>query len=169
MTELVKSTDSILRKASQLVEKSAFDYNSAELAPIATLLINAMQEHNGLGISACQVGVDLAMFAMETDDQIRICINPEIVAVVTEMETVEEGCLSFPGLRLKISRPKSLVAKYLNLEGEEVTEKLEGLSARVFLHEFDHLKGLCFTDRISRLTLDIARRKLIKAQKRGKK
>lgn len=164
---LIPSTDALLHRPSKLVDDSMFEDNSAQLVPIASLLLNSMVEYNGIGISACQIGIDLNMFAIHTDGQVRVCINSEIYgAVIGEMVKDSEGCLSYPGLELKVKRPSSIVARYKNLEGKEVTEKLEGLTARAWLHEFDHTQGICFVNRVSKLSLDMAKKKLNKLEKR---
>jgi peptide deformylase len=118
-----------------------------------------MYEFGGIGISACQLGIDASMFAIDTDDQVRVCINPTIDgSIIDKLVEGREGCLSFPGLELKIKRPSEILVRYRNLEGTEVVEKLDGLSARAWLHEYDHTQGICFTDRVSKLKLDIAKR-----------
>ena len=117
-------------------------------------------------MSAVQMGVDMSMFAMMTESQPKVCINPEIVAASFEMVLMEEGCLSFPGLHLQVRRPAGIVARYKTIEGQEVTERLEGMDARVWLHEYDHCQGICFTDRVSKLKLSMANKRLKKKSKR---
>lgn len=164
---LISVTEELLHRPSKVIEDVMFEDDSAQLVPIVSLLLDKMVEYNGLGISACQIGIDLNIFAINTDGQIRVCINPEIYgAVIGDMVKDYEGCLSYPGLALKVNRPSAIVARYKNLEGKVVTEKLEGLTARAWLHEYDHTQGICFVDRVSKLTLDMAKKKLEKAKKR---
>ena len=167
---LVKDDDPILHRASTPVPASKFENHSIELKPIATLLLEQIYLHNALGISACQIGIDMSMIAFDVNGLIRVCINPEIVAVPIEadMPKEKEGCLSYPGLELKVKRPSSVIVRYKDIDGVEVQEKLDGLAARVFLHEYDHTKGMCFVDRVSKLTLDMAMRKKEKNEKRSK-
>ena len=72
---------------------------------------------------------------------------------------MEEGCLSFPGLYFKVKRPSVVSVQYLDIEQKECIIKLEGLHARVFLHEYDHLQGITFDQRISKLRLEMAKKK----------
>jgi peptide deformylase len=164
---LVPSNDSILHKPSAVVDDKEFSNDSAELKPIAALLIKTLYEQQALGVSACQIGIDKSMFVMDVDSKLKVCINPTIVAAVADMALDKEGCLSFPGLHLKVKRPASVIVKYKDIDGREVTEQLEGLEARVWLHEYDHCHGVCFTDRVSKLTLDMAKKKQNKIQKRS--
>jgi len=166
---LVESTHQLLHQpATAVTDTQLTDYVN-QLKPIASLLIETIIDKNALGISACQLGVDMAMFAMLVDDQMRICINPQIVAASFTMELMQEGCLSFPNLLLKVRRPSGVMVRYHNLEGQEITEKLEGLAARVWLHEYDHVNGVCFTDRVGKLSLNMAKKRLAKKIKRNKK
>ena len=164
---LVSSDNPILHRPSKPVMEEQLSNGGERLKPIAHELISSMKSHSAYGISACQLGIDLALFAMDVDGRIRICANPQIVASAVRMEKSEEGCLSFPGLYLRVNRPDAVVVRYHNIDGLEVTEQLEGLEARVWLHEYDHTQGICFTDRVSKLVLDMAKRKLAKNRKRG--
>jgi peptide deformylase len=167
--ELIDNNNELLQRPSKKVDESLFDNNGHGLKPIASLLMQKINEYNAAGISACQIGIDLAIFAIFTDSQPRICVNPEIVAAAGDMKKDFEGCLSFPGLLLKVNRPDAIIVRYKNIEGVEVTEQLEGFTARAWLHEFDHTNGICFTSRVSKLTLDMAKKKLIKQSRRIKK
>ena len=140
-----------------------------QLKPIASILVKAINEHRALGVSACQIGIDMSMFAIYVDGRMRICVNPQIVASATDMAKQSEGCLSYPGLMLTVNRPDAVVVRYHSIDGVEITEHLDGLSARVWLHEYDHTMGICFTDRVSKLSLNMAKRKLNKRNKRGDK
>lgn len=166
--QLVYSNDPILSQPCKPVGQDLLDNQAAGLKPIAATLIDKIHSLNALGISACQLGIDLAVFAISVDGKTRICANPQIVAAATDMEKANEGCLSFPGLYLKVNRPAAVVVRYLNEDGKEVTEQLDGLTARAWLHEYDHTIGICFTSRVTKLTLDIAKRRLNKQRRRTK-
>lgn len=166
---MIPSNDPLLHRPSQPVTEEQMANGGERLKPIATMLVKAINDHRALGVSACQIGIDMAMFATYVDGQIRICANPQIVASSTTMEKQMEGCLSFPGLLLSVNRPDAVVVRYNSVDGVEVTEHLDGLSARVWLHEYDHTMGICFTDRVSKLSLDMAKRKLNKRNKKGGK
>jgi len=156
---LVDHKNPILHKASEQVGQNLLAENARGLKPYIQLLLDQLYKHNALGISACQIGVDLAVFAIDVDNILRVCANPQIVAASSDMHKSPEGCLSFPRLQLKVNRPAAVIARYINADGVEVTEELEGLTARAWLHEYDHTIGICFTDRVSKLSLDMARKK----------
>lgn len=164
---LISNSDTILHRPAKTVTEEQFTTYKNSLQPIASMLIAEIYEKNSLGISAVQMGVDISMFAMLTGSQPRVCINPEIVAASFEMVLMEEECLSFPGLHLQVKRPAGIVARYKTIEGQEVTERLEGMDARVWLHEYDHCQGICFTDRVSKLKLSMAKKRLEKRNKRS--
>ena len=166
---LVPDSDPILHKSSAIISDEKFANHGAELKPIAALLIEQIYTHNALGISACQIGIDLAMFAFDDDGNIRVCCNPQIVAAVASFSKEKEGCLSYPGLTLNVKRPTSAIVRYKDIEGIEVTEQLEGMAARIFLHEYDHTIGTCFVNRVSKLSLDMAKKKKDKFSKRSSK
>ena len=132
-------------------------------------LHKTMEVAGGIGLSANQCGVNIRMFIMGFGDRVYACINPEVVEQSEELVDDQEGCLSFPGLVLRVKRPKWIQAKYTNKQGETVEERFEGLTARCYLHELDHMNGIRFVDKVGRVSLDKARRKqakLIKAVER---
>jgi peptide deformylase len=88
--------------------------------------------------------------------------NPKILEVSKDTELFKEGCLSYPDLWLTIKRPTAIIAEYQNSQGEVITAEMDGLIARCFQHEFDHLKGICFVDRVSQMKLQLAMKKLNK-------
>ena len=97
------------------------------------------------------------------------CFNPEILEESNIMVTIEEGCLTYPGLFVKIRRPDRISVKFEDEIGEEHTDELEGLMCRVFQHELDHMDGIDFTSRAGKLALDIAKRKRNKGIRKLKK
>mgnify|MGYP003121256786 FL=1 len=125
------------------------------------IMLENMVYHYGLGLSANQIGMPVKVFAMRTDesDNAIVCFNPEIVEESKEMVTMEEGCLSYPLLFLKKRRPENLIVKYQNVDGEFIDSKFEGLAARIFHHEMDHMKGNTFLDGVSKILLQSARKK----------
>ena len=117
---------------------------------LSRVLIDNMIHHNGIGISANQIGIWERAFAMVRDlehQEVMVCFNPRIIKSYTEEVEMEEGCLSYPELFLKIKRPDKIVVKYEDEDKKEHKIKLSGMAARVFLHEFDHLEGIVFTER----------------------
>lgn len=126
--------------------------------PLAISLMRSMMEHNGIGLSACQVGTFKRIFVMGNSDKLKVCINPELLYGDTECRDIE-GCLSFPNLWLTVTRYKEVLVRYWNLKGEMVEEKLRGLEARVFQHELDHLDGITFDTKVGPVSLDWAKQK----------
>jgi peptide deformylase len=122
---------------------------------------------NGLGLSAPQVGKNYRMFVMGNENKLLACFNPRIVSASTEMEMGKEGCLSFPGLWLNVRRHTDIVVEYEDVKGITQTHHLEGLMARCFQHELDHLHGVCFVDRTAKLSLKLARDRQTKWIKKG--
>lgn len=127
-------------------------------------LIHLMIHSKGLGLAANQIGITKRFFAMghESFDVFQkpaIIYNPVLVSADEEQELGQEGCLSFPGVLLQISRPKTIMVRYQNNKGEFLLSRLEGLEARCFQHELDHLNGITFNKRVSKLKWDMAQKK----------
>ena len=131
---------------------------------LKTNLLETMDSHNGLGLSANQCGLMHQAFAVYIDwpDRVKtVCFNPEIVWSSEETSYIEEGCLTYPGLYLKIRRPVKIKVTYENVDGSVSTQDLEDLEARIFQHEYDHMNGSDFTQRVSPLVLQRAKKKLV--------
>jgi peptide deformylase len=109
---------------------------------LAQALFTTMANKQGIGLAAPQCGIPRRIFVMDTDQQRRVVVNPELLTVSEESCIMTEGCLSFPQEYLDISRPVQITARYRDVAGNLITETLTGLSARCFLHEFDHLNGI---------------------------
>ena len=142
--DLVKSDDSILH------HKIKTCGVNVDRHFIAKTLIENMIHHEGVGLSANQIGLDVRVFAMIRDieyNDIIVCFNPRIVKSYAEEVGMEEGCLSFPDEFINVYRPDKITVKYEDEEGKEHKIKLSGFAARVFQHEFDHLEGIDFTQR----------------------
>ena len=117
---------------------------------LSRVLIDNMIHHNGIGISANQIGIWERAFAMVRDlehQEVMVCFNPRIIKSYTEEVEMEEGCLSYPELFLKIKRPDRIVVKYEDEDKKVHKMKLQGLASRVFQHEYDHMEGIDFTQR----------------------
>ena len=117
---------------------------------LSRVLIDNMIHHNGIGISANQIGIWERAFAMVRDlenNEVMVCFNPRIVKSYSEEVEMEEGCLSYPELFLKIKRPDRIVVKYEDEDKKVHKIKLQGLASRVFQHEYDHMEGIDFTQR----------------------
>ena len=117
---------------------------------LSKVLIDNMIHYNGIGISANQIGIWERAFAMIRDvenNEVMVCFNPRIIKSYTEEVEMEEGCLSYPELFLKIKRPDKIVVKYEDEDKKTHKLKLQGLASRVFQHEYDHMEGIDFTQR----------------------
>jgi len=127
-------------------------------------MYKSMVKYGGIGLSANQVGLPFRMFVMgghpQIDDgKVRNCFNPIIKDLSEETVLMKEGCLSFPFLFLSIKRPQWVNVQYTDENGETVDEYLHGMSARIFQHENEHMNGYIFTDLVSKMKLDMAKKK----------
>jgi peptide deformylase len=143
---------------------------------LAKRLKMTMKLYSGLGLSANQCGVAERMFAIGTDQFQMVCINPKVIDESDDWIKDKEGCLSFPGLFLNVERPSWIQIEYTTEFGEVKQARLDGLSARCYLHELDHLNGIRYTDYIKPLALKMARqraqklvKKIIRNHKNGKR
>jgi len=133
-------------------------------------LIETMKENFGLGLSANQVGVRERVFIMYSDfnnKEIIVCFNPQIISYSQDETSEDEGCLTWPGLWLKVKRPDGIECQYEDEYGELQQKAMFGLEARIFQHEYDHMEGTDFTSRVSKFKLDRALEKMEKAKKRA--
>jgi peptide deformylase len=129
-------------------------------------MVDLMLSSNGIGLSANQVGLDAQVFVMgDSLENSTICINPTVLQYTSETVLDVEGCLSFPNIFVKVKRPKEILAKWYNENLEEQVVKIEGYSAKCYLHEWDHLHGITFKDRVSKIKWDMATKKARKLEK----
>lgn len=164
--KLVKSPNPWLEQA-----VDHFDFEQLDAVSIEKEMIDLMLKEGGIGLSANQVALNAQIFVIKpfllTDNSPFAVINPKILEVSEEVEDLPEGCLSHPDLFLSVKRPKSLVVQFLDKNAKECTIELYDIDARCFLHEYDHLQGIEFTDRVSKLKLAMARKKQQKRIKNG--
>ena len=133
-------------------------------------LIETMEHYNGIGLSANQCGIMERVFVMYSDvkkKEIIACFNPKIVTESDEQIFMDEGCLTYPGLWLKVKRPDGIEVTYEDENGEKQERAMFGLECRVFQHEYDHMEGTNFTKKVSRLKLDMARKRQKKQAKKS--
>jgi peptide deformylase len=155
-----------------------FDYSEFDPLVISQQMISIMSTEKGLGLAANQVELDAQIFVMRpflnkenTVLDTLVVINPVIQAISEETEKNVEGCLSYPGVFLHINRPRKILVEFdtLTSNGESVIhvgQTLEDIDARIFLHEYDHLAGIQFVDRVSALKKSMALKKIQKHNKR---
>jgi peptide deformylase len=159
MLSIIKFPNPVLR---QKVEE--FDFENCILDPVKLEqeLIETMLAYDGIGLAAVQVGKTLRVFVMghrDNPDAAQAFFNPMVVATVDEIEDLEEGCLSFPGIYVNIKRPKKILARWQNSKGEWQESEFDGYNCKCFLHELDHLEGIVFQDRVSTLKWALAIKK----------
>lgn len=160
--ELLRSNDPLLRTRSE-----EFDFSSPLMPPeeLYHLLRDRMCSLKTLGLSAPQLGIMARVFVFGNPDDpesIMPLFNPIVVNVGDEIATYEEQCSTFPGLFIKVKRPNTVRVRYAGLDGDVITHNFQGMTARVALHEIDHLDGVLFTDRANRYHLDQAKRRKLK-------
>ena len=147
MQQIVTYGDPVLETKAEPV--AIFD---EELAAFCQEMFATLKRERGIGLAAPQVGVSKRIFVTDADeDKPRVYINPEIVMTSPELVEYEEGCLSFPGLYFMVKRSGALRIQAFNEKGRPFTLEADGMLARVILHEYDHLDGKLFVDRITPL------------------
>ena len=156
MSQVVKYPNPILTTRCQ-----EFDFKAPFMDPqvLANALMTAMYDNNGIGISANQIGVPARVFAIRGPEFNYVCFNPKIVSHSDETSVLEEGCLSFPGLVVKIKRPEEIRVRFMTPSGGTDTKTFGGLTARIFQHEMDHLDGVLFYNKANKFHRDQALRK----------
>ena len=144
--EFVPETSPVL-----LQECKEFDFNNPPFDPkeFAQALHDKMVRSDGLGLSANQVGQPYRVFVMRTDEKPYAVFNPRVVNVSDKELIMKEGCLSFPLLYLNVKRPDSIRIRFQDENGKTRTEKFIGMTARIALHEFDHMLGKVYTQKAS--------------------
>jgi peptide deformylase len=135
-------------------------------------MIETMYAAPGIGLAAPQVGMPLRIFVLDLSvgrdpAALHVMINPEFVER-DGMQLEEEGCLSLPGFTATVARPKRVIVKGLNRQGEEQALEGTGLMARALQHEVDHLNGCLFVDRLRGISKELIVRKIKKLAKAGK-
>jgi peptide deformylase len=132
---------------------------NAAMTNLASRLKMTMKLYGGIGLSANQCGVFERVFVIGTDQFQITCINPRVAEASPDLMNESEGCLSFPGLYLKVSRPSWIIAEFTDVSGQLKQMRMEGITARCFLHELDHMNGIRFVDYIKPVALKLARQK----------
>ncbi len=120
---------------------------SISLDEVVAEMFTLMKDNNGMGLAAPQVGIAKRFFIMSYDGQDYTCCNPSLISASVRSESAIEGCLSFPGVRVRVDRSESVKVKYTTPGGIKRTRTFRGTLARCWLHELDHLNGIVFTER----------------------
>ncbi len=140
--EIKKLGDPVLRLVSEKVDK--IDRNILKIIKDMIDTINS-DEYNAVGLAAPQIGISKRIIVIKWD-KTEVFINPEIKVLDNEEEEIQEGCLSVYSIACMMKRPKKISVKALSPRNEELDFKAEGMLARIFLHEVDHLDGKLFID-----------------------
>ncbi len=156
--------EAVLREVSEAVDEI-----NQQVKDLVSDLVDTLKKAKGLGLSAVQIGVLKRVFivdlsAVDLTETLRVFINPEILETNGEAE-MEEGCLSFPGIYQKIVRPAVVKVKATDLEGREFVLETTGMAARAILHEYDHLEGKLYVERMTPLTRTLLKGRLKKLAK----
>jgi peptide deformylase len=164
---IVKYGDPVLERPAETVT----DFNTPELDKFLEDMFESMWAAKGVGLAAPQIGFARRIAVIDTSagedpSQKLVLINPEIVKI-DGSQVSEEGCLSIPGFREQVKRPKSVSVRAQKANGEVFEMNGEDLLARAFLHETDHLNGRLYISHISALKRDLIRRKIRKLAKAG--
>ncbi|RPH31295.1 MAG: peptide deformylase [Bacteroidales bacterium] len=173
IASIYKYGSSVLRK------KSAEISEKEDFVLLSENLFETLSNSNGIGLAGPQIGVLKRIFVIDTslitqkDNSIetikQVYINPSIVWRSEELIVYSEGCLSIPEIYEEVERPERIRVKYHDLQFSSIEKELEGLEARIFQHEFDHLIGVLFIDRINplkRIQLASKLKKIVKASKK---
>jgi len=153
MTKIVKYPDAILTTPTE-----KFDFTNPPVKPeeLTVELLRTMNDNNGVGLAANQIGLPYSVMAIRGYPENFVFFNPKIVNESAEMDSMEEACLSFPGVSLKIKRPKEIRLRFQMPSGATETKTFTGLTARTIQHEIDHLNGVLFINRANRYHRDKA-------------
>jgi len=152
--EIVYTPDPVLRRKARKITR--FD---KDLLALVQDMVETMREAPGVGLAAPQIGVSERLIVVEYGSEedenapkkLYAVINPEIIETSEEMVDGIEACLSVPQLVGEVSRHEKITIKGFNRHGKPIKFKVEGWMARIFQHEIDHLEGILFTDRASRI------------------
>ncbi|MDR0472831.1 MAG: peptide deformylase [Treponema sp.] len=158
----------ILLLGNELLRQKALPVKSIspEYAKIAEEMLKILREGKGIGLAGPQIGLMERIFVIEVKgEDPRTFINPSIIETSQEIVKYEEGCLSIPGQYANVMRPQSLKIQAWNEKGRPFTVEASGLAARVILHEYDHLEGVLFIDRLP----EAKRCRIIAKIEKGKK
>ena len=144
-----------------------------EVVKLVDRMAETMYSAPGIGLAATQVGVAKQVLVADIaprkpESELIVLINPEIIAAEGEV-TFEEGCLSVPDFQAEVKRHEKITVRGLNLKGEAVEIEAEGLLAIVLQHEIDHLNGMLFIDRLSKLKRDLYKRRVRKKLAKGER
>jgi peptide deformylase len=162
MLKLVHHSDPILKQKSAPIE-----IITDEIKDLANQMVRQLPESGGIGLAACQVNFPIQLFVVDiwwpntgNSDDALVFINPQVRFLTTERSRREEGCLSFPGIHEMITRCSKIEVTALDIGGQTFTIEASGLLGVAIQHEYDHLQGTTFIDRMGILSKRLAKGKL---------
>lgn len=144
------------------------DLSDPSLDSLIGNMIETMNKAKGIGLAAIQVGIPKRLFIIDipkVTESVMVCINPILVVKSKDTAVGEEGCLSIPGFEFDVRRSKTVVLKYTNLKGEEIEKVASGILAVCIQHEYDHLEGIVYIDRVNNKEKKIVNSEFVKAGK----
>ena len=144
------------------VKSAEVDKVDDDLRKTLDEMVELMRSANGVGLAANQVDIPKRFFVLEVEGNVKKVVNPEIIGSGEEMVEFEEGCLSIPGVNEDVSRLSTIIIEYQDENFNTHRETFSGLVARVIQHEYDHIEGILFTDKLSVLKKKIIKGKLNK-------
>lgn len=158
--KLINGNDPILKQPT-----TPFDFKNPPMDPkeLVEQMADIMLESKGLGLAAPQVGLPYSLFLVgngRDKEETMAFFNPKVVDLFGEMVYYEEGCLSYPGLYVKIRRPADVRLRFTDYTGETTTTKYSGLTSRIIQHEYDHLQGITYQSKANRIHLTKAKKDL---------
>jgi len=145
MLKIIKYPNEFLRHKAR--EVKAEELKNPKIQRLIVDMVKTMEAEKGIGLAAPQVGSDLRICAVKLDDELYVLINPKIKSFSRKKDLFEEGCLSFPGKFLPIKRSIKVKIQARDIEGKKIKIKANGILARAFQHEIDHLDGILIIDR----------------------
>ena len=168
----------IILYGSSVLRKHSIDITEEDnILEITEMLFDTLKKAEGIGLAGPQINFLKRAFVIDTsplvEDNITVerfegvYINPVIIDRNTEHETYTEGCLSIPGIYEEVERPGKVLVRYQDISLNTIEEELDGIKARIFQHEFDHLKGILFIDKIGVIRRKLLTGKLNKIKKTG--
>jgi peptide deformylase len=161
--QLILYPDNFLSQQVDTVDLEKIDFDPKELKKE---MVDFMLQQNGVGLSANQIGLNAQIFVIgDKEDNSSIFINPVVLQHTKDKVIDTEGCLSFPNIFAQVKRPKEILVEYYDENLELKRDHITGYSVKVFLHEWDHLQGITFKDRVSPLVWKIANKKAKKYTK----
>lgn len=149
------------------IESTPWVFGEDDSEKLKNIMIQLMISNRGIGLAANQIGLDKNVFVMGSENMIDfprpfILFNPRILEFKGTSYIDKEGCLSFPNLWLDVERNSKILVEYFDEKGDHHVTEFSDLAARCFQHELDHLNGVCFIDKVSRLKLQFAMKKMRK-------